>query len=82
MLAADDGDDLNLQGQAAHTRGDSSLPSGQSGIPSHTWRRRMMIDAVRMIIDFENSINVSVQLYILVVGCTILSLAVLPMLAM
>ena len=33
----DDADDLNLQGHAAHTRADSSLPSGQSGIPSHTW---------------------------------------------
>ena len=32
-----DAGDLNLQGHAAHTRADSSLPSGQSGIPSHTW---------------------------------------------
>lgn len=39
----DDADDLNLQGHAAHTRADSSLPSGQSGIPSHTWWMMMMM---------------------------------------
>ena len=43
VLVDNDDDDLNLQGHAAHTRGDSSLPSGQSGIPSHTWWMMMMM---------------------------------------
>ena len=42
VLVDNDDDDLNLQGHAAHTRGDSSLPSGQSGIPSHTWWMMMV----------------------------------------
>ena len=48
VLVDNDDDDLNLQGHAAHTRGDSSLPSGQSGIPSHTWWMMMMMMVTMM----------------------------------